>query len=162
MVDFKSLVEAIHNAIVQANVNLMDQHEALLDKYFTESPSAVPGSDKTTLTPKTVIVELPQLFPGDDDNATVKVTEIQVPLITLVPLSLSQIEKATISVDFEMDVVDGELKVDFSNKKQRFLSGRRNDPKLGKIEITLSPEHTPEGVKLLVEAYERVIKNQMA
>ena len=163
MIDFKALIEALHKAITSANINLMDQHTELIDKYFSETKTyEKDGTVKTTLIPKNVIIEYPYLSQiNENGEAEVKTKEISVPLITLVPLTLSQIEKARVSLEFEMDVVDGELKVDFAPKKSGLFSRKSPDKKYGKIDITLSPHDTPEGVKLIVEGYERMLKNQM-
>jgi hypothetical protein len=163
MVDFKALIEALHRAITTANINLMDQHTELIDKYFSETKSyEKDGTVKSTLTPKIVVIEYPYLSQINvNGEPEVKTKEISVPLITLVPLTLSQIEKARVSLEFEMDVVDGELKVDFSTKKSGLFSRKSPDKKYGKLDITLTPRDTPEGVKLIVEGFERMLKNQM-
>ena len=88
MISFKLFVEAIHHAIVSASDSLMDKNEGLLDKYF-EKPVDGEGKNKGALVPKIVQLEYPAL----DDTGAVTTTTVQVPLITLVPVTASKIEK---------------------------------------------------------------------
>jgi hypothetical protein len=161
MISLKSFVEAIQGAIFNANVTLMDQHEGLLDKYFSQVDSETePG--KKNLVPKTVTIQYPHLDSSDAGGMVVKMTDVQVPLITLVPLTISEIKKATVSVEFEMDVVDGDLQLDFTSRSSGGLFRKKKKIKHGKIDIILTPRDSTEGVKILVEGYERMLKRQFA
>lgn len=166
MVNLKSFVDALYQAIISANGTLMDKNEGLLDKYFEETAQEVTSENsgsiiKNTLVPKNVTLAYPVLTAEGD----VKTTEIQVPLITLVPLGLSQIEKAIITADFELSLADEELQLSFPPKKSQGLFSRNsNEPKKtnGKLEIVISPQESSEGLKMIVEAYEAVLKRQIA
>ncbi len=157
MISFKSFVTAIHEALISASDSLMDKNVSILDKYFIETSTPGPVSAKNTLIPKTVILEYPHLTA----DGKIESLEVAVPLITLVPLTMSQIEKATFIADFEMDIIDGELQLNFSNS--RVGTGFfKKKPKVAKLEITLAPQETPEGLKLLVEGYEAILKRQIS
>lgn len=110
--------------------------------------SKLPG----TLTPKSVVVE----YPNHTDKG-IELIDVHVPLITLVPLSMSQVEKATIKANFDMQVVDDELQLSFSNKGDR----RRSKWTRGTLEITIAPHETSDGLKQLVEGYEKALKSQI-
>jgi len=169
MISFKAFVTAIHDAILMANDALMDKNTELLNKYFKEKSVVIydesgnPVNDnegnpktKSTLEPISVIMDYPII--GDDgkpDNI-----EIHVPLITLVPLATSQIEKATLTADFDIEIIDNELNINFKNKKKEGLF--KNHKSSGnKFEITISPQNTPEGLSLLIEGYETLLKRQI-
>jgi len=159
MISFKAFVKAIHEAIMSASNTLMDKNVDLLDKYFEETTSE--ESDKTTrstLVPKNVILEYPVL----NSDGKVEQTKIQVPLITLVPLSMSQIEKATLTAEFEMEIIDGELQLSFPNKKSDGVFNKKTKSNTGKLEITISPQESSEGLKLIVEGYEAVLRQQLS
>jgi hypothetical protein len=163
MISFKSFVEAVHSAIIEASNTLMDKNVGLLDKYFEETSTVVQseGSDpvtKSTLAPKNVILEYPLLTA----DGKVETTEIQVPLITMVPLSMSQIEKATLTADFELEIVDGELQLSFPVRKNDKLFHKKSKSTTGKLEIVISPQESSEGLKLIVEGYEAVLKRQLS
>jgi hypothetical protein len=159
MISFKSFVQAIHDAVLQANNTLMDKNQDILKKYFEDSerPGGEDEEPIKTLKPRTVTLEYPHL----DTDGNLQLTEILVPIFTLAPLNMSQIEKVTLTSEFEMQVKDGELEIEFSDRKSGGIFSRRRDTKSGKIEIVVTPQDTAEGVKILVEAYENVLKRQL-
>jgi rRNA maturation endonuclease Nob1 len=164
MISFKSFINAIHDAILKANETLMDKNEALLDKYFEETDQSESDKDKDekktkskVLTPKSVILDYPYL----DENNVLDHHEIHVPLITIVPLATSQIESATLTADFEMQFVDEELKINFVNKSNTGLFQKTSKASRGTLEITIKPQETSEGLRMLIEGYETMIKRQL-
>ena len=206
MISFRRFVDAIHDAILEANDALMDKNTGLLDKFFKrdgEDPQelqsklndalrasrnisdkkgsvtredfkaatdaldsaskALSGGDDSAssadrpgkLVPRTVVVE----YPRQTENGIEKV-DVEVPLITLSPISMSHIEKATLTANFEMEIVDDELQLNFTNRERAPL-GKRSRTTRGKLEITIAPSETSEGLKQLVEGYEKVLKAQI-
>ncbi len=171
MINFKSFVLAIHNAILKANDALMDKNTDLLSKYFIETSVDVKDEEnniivdengepekKNILEPVSVVLDYPVI----DDNGDLQKTEIHVPLITLVPLSTSQIEKAVLKADFQMQIVDDELQMDFverDDSKNRFFKNSKSSK--GSLEIVISPQDTSEGLKLIIEGYETLLKKQI-
>lgn len=165
MISLKSFVEAIHDAIISANDTLMDKNIGLLDKYFdkgTPKDSSQDSSDAiSNLVPKKVVLDYPVLTSEGD----VTHTKIQVPLITMVPLGMSQIEKATLTAEFELALVDDELQLNFpSRKSDGLFHNKANTQKTtsGKLEIVISPQEPSEGLKLIVDAYETALKRQIS
>jgi len=164
MISFKSFVESIHDAIMSASNTLMDKNVGLIDKYFEETTNdSVSESgaaiQSKSLVPKTIVLEYPTL----EADGKVKVTEVHVPLITMVPLSMSHIEKATLTADFEMNIVDGELQLDFVNRSNEggFMKKSSKSTR-GTLEIVISPQESSEGLKLIVEGYEAILKRQIS
>lgn len=171
MINFNSFVHAIHDAILKANDALMDKNTDLLNKYFIEKTVPVTDSNKKPVLdennqpvvkvihePVSVILDYPNL----DENGDLNKTEIHVPLITLVPLTSSQIEKATLTAEFDMQIVDGSLQIDFVNRTastNSFFSKPKTSR--GTLEIIISPQETSEGLKLLIEGYETLLKKQI-
>ncbi len=182
MISFKFFVNAIQEAIISASDALMDKNLSLLDKYFIEAPKvadthAVGDSqdfddsgkeqptvkdaatfDKHLLIPRSVALEYPQL----GNEGEIENLEVSVPLITLVPLSMSKIDKATITASFRMAVVNGEVQLDLGDESRRSFFKRKPKMAWGKIEISLAPQETSEGYKLLVEGYEAILKRQIS
>lgn len=161
MISFKSFIQAIHDAVLQANTILMDKNQDTLKTYFEpihgEGGNTTDAIPLTKLKPKTVTLEYPHL----DSEGHLLLTDIEVPIITLTPLNMSQIEKVTFTSEFEMQINNGELEIEFTNRKQSGPFWNRKDTKTGKIEIVISPQDTAEGVKILVEAYENALKRQL-
>ena len=162
MISFKSFVEAVHSAIIEASSTLMDKNVGLLDRYFKDAPAKTGDDEKTSnelsksLTPKTVTLEYPTL----NADGSVETSEIQVPLITMVPLSMSKIEKATLSADFDLEIINDELQLSFPRRSEGIFSkkGRRTT---GALEIIISPQEPSEGLAEIVDAYESVLKQQI-
>lgn len=150
MISFKLFVEAIHHAIVSASDSLMDKNEGLLDKYF-EKPVDGEGKNKGALVPKIVQLEYPAL----DDTGAVTTTTVQVPLITLVPVTASKIEKATVTAEFALEVINDELQISFPNKK---IS---ENATVGNLEIVISPQELTDGLELIIEGYANALKRQI-
>ncbi|OEK01341.1 hypothetical protein BFP97_07355 [Roseivirga sp. 4D4] len=164
MISFKSFVNAIHDAIINASDSLMDKNVGLLDKYFEENTREIkdPETDevtkKTILDPKTVILE----YPSVDASGNEVTSEVHVPLITLVPLQMSQVEKAVVTADFEMEIIDGEIELNFPKKGNGLSFLRKPKKNSAKLEITITPQETSEGLKVLVEGYESILKRQIS
>jgi hypothetical protein len=167
MISLKSFIHAIQDAIVSANHSLMEQNEGLLEKYFESAGDEdSKEGELQTLKAKSVVVEYPH--PAADGKFDM--IKVHVPLITLVPLAMSQIEKAKLSVDFEMKIINNELQLNFpsgSRSKKSFFGKKKkqdNDDvsaSMGHLEITLSPHESSEGLKEIVEGYENVLKSQI-
>jgi len=166
MISFKSFINAVHDAIMNASDSLMDKNVGILNTYFEEviaedtNPDTKTVTVKKSLVPKTVIVS----YPSQDANGNPETKLVQVPLITLVPISMSQIEKATLTADFEMEIVNDELLLHFASGSANPKAGffKRSKANRGKLEIVITPKETTEGLKLLIEGYEAVLKRQIS
>ena len=155
MILFKSFVEAIYQAISEATDVLCEKNRQILDKYFYEYPNDDNGiSEEKTLHPKTISLDYPVL----NDEGTVVKCNIQVPLISLVPITATQIEKATFTAEFQLSIENDELLIDFPNAKRR----RRENSTIGKLEVVISPQEPTEGMHQIISAYENTLKRQIS
>lgn len=100
------------------------------------------------LNPKTVEISYPSAEGQEQYN-------VQVPLITLIPITTPQIEKVVLTAEFNMSIENDQLMLDFS--KPRRIGGSH----VGKIEVTISPGETPEGLRHMIEGYEAALKRQI-
>lgn len=160
MISFKNFVQAIQGAITSASDAIMEKNLSILEKYFVESTKHPLGgdNDKNTLVPKSITLEYPHL----NSDGAIENMEIAVPLITLVPLSTSQVEKAFLSANFEMEVIDGELQLHFSDRNSRSgMFNKKHKTAWGKIELTFIPQEPSEGFKMLIAGYEDILKRQI-
>ncbi len=167
MISFKLFINAIHDAIMNASDSLMAKNEGLLDKYFEPATKEVKGADGEVtsteyLKPRTVVLEYPTTSVDLDEVGEKRFenSEVHVPLITLVPLHMSQVEKAVLKANFEIEIVDDEIQLHFTNRKSGTF-GKKGNTTFGELEITISPTETSEGLKLLVEGYESMLKRQI-
>ena len=69
-------------------------------------------------------------------------------------------EKATFTTEFEMDVINDVLQIDFKKTRTGILRTKGGN-NLSKIEITLTPHQTPEGLQSLIDSYENFLKRQI-
>lgn len=169
MISFKSFVKAIHSAIVESSDQLMGKNLEIFHKYFENKEEEVVEADgtkkkKSTLVPRTVTLTYPQTNEISDNEVskgyTLKMAPVEVPLVTLVPLTLCNIEKATFTAEFEMEIVNDALQINFVKPRTEFIS-RSSGHNTGKLEITLKPHDTSEGLKTLIESYENFLKRQI-
>lgn len=151
MISFKLFVEAIHHAVVAAGDSLMNKNKDLLEKYFVESPD-LNELGRNVLIPKMVELE----YPTTDDQGGIVLSTLQVPLITLVPMTASKIEKATVTAEFLLEVVNEELQISFLTKRTANDNGT-----FGKLEIVISPQEITEGLDLIIEGYTNTLKRQI-
>lgn len=173
MISFKAFVNAIHDAILSANDTLSDQNLEILNKYFDGDENPQPDQQvkqdtaagqaalSGRLKAKSVVVEYPQ-----HTSEGTKMVGVEVPLITLVPLSLSQVEQVKLSADFQIQIVEDELQLLFPKesppgKKPLFGKNPQKDGTIGRIEITITPADMSDGLKALVEGYEKALKSQI-
>ena len=159
MIRFKYFVEAIHQAISGAADILMDKNQGLLEKYFYRearetSPDQKDDKDspREIYKPKTVTLD----YPSVDEEGHDVTSHVEVPLITLVPVTSSQIEKATFTADFQLSIIDDDLYMDFPDSKKKNQSST-----IGKLEIVISPKETTEGLQQIIEGYEKALKRQI-
>lgn len=169
MISFKSFIEGINAAILSANNMLMARNEELLDAYF--EPSDSDGNDPDgheqhkTLKAKSICLE----YPTQTANG-MSTTHVDVPLVTLVPVTFPQIEKVKFTAQFDVMEVNNELQIHFNTetvrKKRRWtLFGRthieEDSINSGKLEITIVPSQGPEGVRKVIEGYEKALRSQI-
>ena len=127
------------------------------DEGDTEEPGKHEGNAQIPgrMTPKSVVVE----YPHQTENG-IEFVEVHVPLITLAPVAMSQIEKATLTANFEMQIENGELQLNFSDRSRSGF-GKKSKTSHGKLEITIMPQESSEGLKQLIEGYENALKSQI-
>jgi hypothetical protein len=129
---------------------------ALEDAKQSITGKGFPGEDNP-LRARSVIVEYPHLT----SQGTIEQHNVHVPLITLVPMDMHQIEKAKLTAEFEMEIVDNELKLNFGPRRSGKIFGKKSESTYGTLEITISPQEPSEGLKSMVEGYEKSLKSQI-
>ncbi|MDM1407410.1 DUF2589 domain-containing protein [Myroides sp. DF42-4-2] len=167
-ISVKKFIEALHLAILNANDQITEKNLTLLDHYFEErevefvDPTGERISRKTRI-PKTLLLNYPENIFKDQENQAPTLAEmnpIEVPLIALIPLEICSIQKATFSLDFNLEVQKEELLLDLG--KSCAISFKKKPPKSkGRLKITLRPHPPTQGFKHLSETYENYIRRQV-
>lgn len=155
MIRFDQLINTIHGAILSANDAMRKENLKILDTYFEKSNEEDEKSkEQNKLKPKTVTLQ----FPEQTSNG-VKMKNVQVPLITLVPVNGTQISEVKFQTDLEIMVEKEQLLVNFPSSKA--IKNQNDHKNVTSLEITISPQQTSEGLKKLIESYEKVLRSQL-
>lgn len=138
----------LRKAVNEASNALQEKNMEMLSKYFTNRKVS---DSETICVPKTVRMD----YPVATEDGKVEIKRVDVPLISLVPVTNSKVEKATFSIDFQMDDEDGDVKVSFP--KKRFGEVQH----LSHLEFTITPDEVPEGIATIINKYNSTIQNQI-
>ncbi|WP_404339064.1 DUF2589 domain-containing protein [Pseudoalteromonas mariniglutinosa] len=114
---------------------------------------------RRVLKPKT----MQMAFPDKDHNGP-KISYVDVPLITLTPISSPKIQEVSIKANLEVTANDeNELFVAFPKHSQGSLFAKSPEKSTAnvEIEIKLQGGETPEGLQKLIEGYERSLRAQI-
>lgn len=162
---FNEAVTEINEVLLQENMpekqklaavlkSLEEVKEALRhdDTVYSEENKKNPSG----LVPKMTTIQ----YPHKTDSGVV-MSDVQVPLITLVPLSMTQISEVRIRTDLELQVKDEELLVSFPVAQAGTVQDDLKARSTATIEIVLTPHHGTEGLKKIVEGYEKVLRAQI-
>ncbi|MCP4746311.1 MAG: DUF2589 domain-containing protein [Desulfobacteraceae bacterium] len=174
MMRLDTLVRTIHESVHAASDALMKKNLELL-KLFFENDEGSSASDiydelrksQSTmgqkLKPSTVVVQYPIVT-----NNEIKLHDVHVPLITLVPISMAEITQVTFKTELEVTLENDELIVSFplnSSSDNQTLPNEDGQNKENltntTLEITLKPTTSPQGLLKLVEGYEKALRAQI-
>ncbi|PTX59464.1 uncharacterized protein DUF2589 [Kordia periserrulae] len=180
-----SLVNSIQAAAIAANEALHDRNKNLINLYFDKTDELTEREVKNKISknnnlapedvekimsslassfldkikgnsekliPKMVTVQFPR-----ETNKGPVVHDVHVPLITLVPLSLTEVSNIKFKTDIEIKIIDDELNLSFPAKDNKETS----DKTLTNIEINIDKSLPPEGLRKLIEGYERALRAQI-
>ena len=142
------LLTELRKAVNEASNVLQEKNMEILSKYFVQKKIS---ESETACMPKTIRMD----YPVATDDGKVVIKRVDVPLISLIPVTNSKVEKATFSIDFQMDDEDGDVKVSFP--KKRFGEVQH----MSHLELTITPDEVPEGIVSIISKYNSMIQNQI-
>jgi hypothetical protein len=153
MINFSNLIEALNDAANIANSSLVDSHSSIMETYFVKK-----GSDEE-YSAKMVSIN----YPVKTDDNSIKNVAVDVPLITLVPISTSRIEELKFTTNLDIILKNNQLLVSFSNSEgsNNNLFSKKEKSSTATIEIILKPNESPEGLKNIIEGYEKILRAQI-
>ncbi|MGB0524123.1 MAG: DUF2589 domain-containing protein [Flammeovirgaceae bacterium] len=137
----------------------------LIIKQHQETPPLGKNNllDFGKLKPKMVTIQYPK-----QTNEGIKMVDIKVPLITLVPLTASKVEELNMRMGLEVMMINGKPVVQFSNSNSSQSSPPSSDDDKGKdkspmgyLDIKITPDESPQGLKKLIEGYEKLLRAQI-
>lgn len=152
MIQLKKLVEAVNDAAEIANATLVNSHDQVIDNFFHKDEET--GKYQA----KTIVVE----YPIVRDNGTIEKQKVDVPLITVVPISSARIESLRFTTELEIALEDNNLMVSFSNSNgEGFLSKGKKKTNIATLEIDIRPQENTEGLNKLIEGFEKQLRAQI-
>lgn len=152
MLKLKELIEAINSAAEAANQTIADSKEKIIDQYFFQEK----GSNQYAA--KTISLSYPVInAEGDIDKI-----KIDVPLITLVPISVPAIEELRFSTNLEVAIENDQLMVSFSPEPSGKVKGLNAGGKqFAQLDLIIKPQEKTQGLNKLIEGYEKLLRSQI-
>lgn len=138
-------LKLLHEAVNFASDSLLKKNQEIIESFF----SKVPCDDGDYFTPKTIKMD----YPTVDENDEIIQKEIEVPLITLIPLTTTKLEKTTFTFEFQISEKDNDVSISFN--KGVFGNGSNC-----KMELTITPDKNPEGINNIIDKYNKTLENQ--
>jgi hypothetical protein len=180
MIKFAELVQAIHKSINDAAKSVEADGIRHINKFFDrveeedakDDPTLMAGTSKPVpaeklfsdfeldgkYRPKMVSMEFPKRTPNG-----IETTTVDVPLIVLSPISTPKVTQAKFTADLQVNAdEEGNLEIDFPKNNHSFFN-RKGDENRGntQIEITIEAAESPDGLKKVIEGYERALRAQI-
>lgn len=118
-------------------------------------------SNGGALIPKFVDIGYPNIT-----SEGVESHNVRVPLLSLVPLNTIQLSKLKFTTDLALSVVDDELQISFPEQKKAGLLKKSKesdatDSHHATLEVVIDCTEPPQGLKKLVEGYDRALRAQI-
>lgn len=184
MINLQEFVQTIHTATAAAGEALIQKNLGLIDQFFepvedeTERSSTAPSrkasvnarsdtpipteeSPVQIMRPRMVAVQYPKTT---KDGASIQT--VNVPLITLVPLSQVELKEMEFSTELELSVNGEDLQVSFPKRTAKSQDLAAEGANLGnggkaKLHVKIAAMETPDGLRYLVDGYERALRSQI-
>ncbi|ADZ91887.1 DUF2589 domain-containing protein [Marinomonas mediterranea] len=163
MIEFEALMRAIHKSVKDAAKSVEGETVDFINRFFEETTDDESKSDNhSVMRPKTCTMQFPSRTADGIETVTA-----EVPLLALVPISSPRIMEVKFTTELDITTnKDEKLLVSFPKPRKRsFFSS--NDSSDGApsgnatIEITLTGDEPPEGLKTLIDGYERALRAQI-
>lgn len=161
MIRIDQFINVIHGAVLSANDALRQENLKLLETYFEDTGeyplAGKEGSENgasQNLKAKTVALQFPEL----SENGVV-MRNVQVPLIALVPVSMTKVSEVKFRSNVEIQVEDDNLMMNFRLRAPQGESAPGVTS--ASIEMTITPQESSEGLKNLIEGYEKALRSQI-
>ncbi len=126
-----------------------------------ESFSVNSNDDVPVLRPKMVAMQYPTITKDGPGVQTVNV-----PLITLIPLSQVELREMSFATELDLSVNGDALQVSFPKRTLKNQEMADEGAKLGNggkahLEVKIAAMDTPDGLKYIVDGYERALRAQV-
>lgn len=151
------------NVILKKNSGKTEIEEAVQNLIAVRNAATHKNSDgkpgtTESLMPKTVVLQYPT---PTHDGFVMK--DVKIPLISLIPVSMSEISEIKFKTTIELIVDDNNLQVGFPNKSDmnKLEINKPNESHYSTLEITIRPRDGSEGLSTLIQGYEKALRAQL-
>jgi len=155
MIKFKELVESINEAAKQANQTIADNEGKIIKDFFDYD------TETEKYKAKTINID----YPSTNIDGKLESVNIEVPLITMVPITPSAIDELKFTTCLDIALNNDELMVSFSSETSPSKSGifsEKNKPRAtAELEIVIRPHEPSEGLSRLINGYEKILRAQI-
>ncbi len=152
------------NVILKKNSGKTEIEEAVQNLIAVRNAATHKNSDgkpgtTESLMPKTVVLQYP--IPTHDGFV---MKDVKIPLISLIPVSMSEISEIKFKTTIELIVDDNNLQVGFPNKSDmnKLEINKPNESHYSTLEITIRPRDGSEGLSTLIQGYEKALRAQLS
>jgi len=162
MIEFQALMQAVHKSVKDAAKSVEGETIDFLKRFFDEEERDDPSDPHNTqpvLRPKTCTMA----FPSRTADG-IETVSAEIPILALCPISAPRITEVKFSTELEISTDKNDrLMVAFPGAKKKSFLGKDEitESSNSKIEITLTGSEPPEGLKKLIEGYERSLRAQI-
>lgn len=155
MIKLSKLVETINDAAEIANATLADSQDQVINDFFNKD------EETGKFTAKTIQIE----YPTTTTDGKIDLVNIEVPLITVVPISSARIEEMKFTTDLDIAIEHDELMVSFSAKpgtnEPKGLGFDNKKKASATLELVIKPQENTDGLSKLIEGYEKALRAQI-
>ena len=155
MIKFKELVKSINEAAKQANQTIADNEGKIIKDFFDYD------TETKKYKAKTINID----YPSTNLDGKIELLDIEVPLITMVPVTTSAIDKLKFTSSLDIALSNDELMVSFNKdptpSKSDIISGKNKSRATAELEIVIRPHEPSEGLSDLINGYEKILRAQI-
>lgn len=161
------ILSGIKKAVVDAQQSVSNQHLKEIEQFFTadvaHQSNEAPRFPQGSWTPRTVKINVHREV-SVNGKVSIEPLEVQVPLITLVPIQSHQIERVEILT--KLDFSSAQLTPEQTQGEQdlspeMMVSFDGNGPQSAEIKIVITASNPPEGYARLVRAFDKLLNAQL-
>ncbi|OBU87125.1 DUF2589 domain-containing protein [Chromobacterium subtsugae] len=159
-----SLISGLKRAVIEAQRSVCHQHIEELQQFFVPDQEQNPAQSfpEGAWTARMVGMNVPREV-SRNGVVTMEHHEVQVPLITLLPLKSFAIEKVEVLTTLSLSLTeppDGQPDAD-DEAADVLVSMRRQDEQTAEIKIVIQGLEPPAGYQRVVAAYEKLLNAQL-
>ncbi len=166
MINLEEFVQSIHIATAAAGEALIQKNLDLIDRFFDEVDEEEAGhaiAHMASAGRSDAQVESDAYSPLSRKRSS---SQSRQSLISLVPLSQVQLKEMNFSTELELSVNGDALQVSFPKRTLKSQEMAEEGANMGnggkaKLEVKICATETPDGLKYIVDGYERALRAQV-